>query len=233
MTQFVEDDELAPGEETADKSLSQYLQNIALITDMDENVQQTDVVSLMSVHAAKGLEFRSVFIVGLEENLFPSYLSLSDPNQLDEERRLFYVAITRAKENLTLTDSNSRYQYGQMRFNDPSRFIEEIPTDNVDSIITLRSQPDLSVATPKVLGNFKPLASAKRKPLSRINPQDFEPSRPEQISAGMKVMHLKFGEGEVLDIDERKVATIYFEQIVDNPKKRIMLQYAKLQILNN
>ena len=126
-----------------------------------------------------------------------------------------------------------RVSITKLRFNDPSRFIEEIPTENVDSIITLRSQPDLSVATPKVLGNFKPLAKAKRKPISRISPSDFEPSRPEQIAAGMKVMHLKFGEGEVLDIDERQVATIYFEQIVDNPKKRIMLQYAKLQILNN
>jgi len=127
IQEFTEDDVLDPGETIIDKSLSKYLQNIALITDQDEDKGNVDVVTLMSVHAAKGLEYRSVFVVGLQENLFPSYMSLADPNQLDEERRLFYVAITRAEEYLTLTYANSRYQYGQMRFNDASRFLEEKP----------------------------------------------------------------------------------------------------------
>ena len=226
VQEFVEDDVLDPGEEEMDKSLAKYLQNIALITDMDEE-KSTDVITLMSVHSAKGLEFKSVFVVGLEENLFPSYLSLSDPNQLDEERRLFYVAITRAEEFLTLTYANSRYQYGQMRFNDPSRFLEEIPLENVDSIMPIKSKP--SFGEPRILGNFKQHVSKKSMP--KIDVTDFVPNDPSDISEGMKVLHMKFGEGLVKNIDERKIATIYFDQVPENPEKRIMLQYAKLQIL--
>ena len=228
IQEFVEDDVLEPGETVSDKSLAKYLQNIALITDMDEDKSSTDVITMMSVHAAKGLEFKSVFVVGMEENLFPSYMSLSDHNQLDEERRLFYVAITRAEEYLTLTYANSRYQYGQMRFNDPSRFLEEIPPENVDSIVPIRSKP--AFGEPRILGNFKP--STSKKSLPRINVADFVPNDPSEIGEGMKVLHMKFGEGLVQKIDERQIATIYFDQIPDNPEKRIMLQYAKLQILN-
>lgn len=228
IQEFVEDDELQPGEEIADKSLAKYIQNIALITDQDVDKDNTDVITLMSVHAAKGLEFHSIFVVGLEENLFPSFMSLSDPNQLDEERRLFYVAITRAAEHLTLTYANSRYQYGQMRFNDPSRFLEEIPPENVDSIVPLK--PKATFGEPKVLGNFKPIGA--KKPMPKINVADFVPNAASEIKEGMKVMHMKFGEGKVLSIDARNVATIYFEQVPENPEKRIMLQYAKLQILS-
>ncbi len=230
IQEFVEDDELEPGEEIADKSLAKYLQNIALITDMDEDKGNTDVVTLMSVHAAKGLEFRSIFVVGLEENLFPSFMSLSDPNQLDEERRLFYVAITRAAELLTLTYANSRYQYGQMRFNDPSRFLEEIPPENVDSIVPLK--PKAQFGEPRVLGGIglKPISSKKSMP--KVDVANFSANSAEEIKEGMNVLHMKFGEGEVLAIDERNVATIHFHQVPENPKKRIMLQYAKLQILN-
>lgn len=225
IQEFAEDDELEPGETVADKSLSKYLQNIALVTDQDED-KGTDVVTLMSVHAAKGLEYKSVFVVGMEENLFPSYMSLADPNQLDEERRLFYVAITRAEDLLTLTYANSRYQYGQMRFNDASRFLEEIPPENTDSIVPIKSNP--TFGEPRVLGNFKPTS---RKSMPKVNVADFIPNDPSEISEGMKVLHMKFGEGVVKKIDERQVATIYFDQVPDHPEKRIMLQYAKLQIL--
>ena len=228
IQEYVEDDELEPGEEIADKSLPKYLQNIALITDMDEDKGNTEVVTLMSVHAAKGLEFKSIFVVGLEENLFPSFMSLSDPNQLDEERRLFYVAITRAAEFLTLTYANSRYQYGQMRFNDPSRFLEEIPPENVDSIVPIKAKAEFGA--PKILSGLKPLKAAK--PMPKVNVANFIPNDPKDIKEGMKVLHMKFGTGEVLSIDERNVATIHFSEVPDNAHKRIMLQYAKLQILN-
>ncbi len=228
IQEYVEDDELEPGEEIADKSLPKYLQNIALITDMDEDKGNTEVVTLMSVHAAKGLEFKSIFVVGLEENLFPSFMSLSDPNQLDEERRLFYVAITRAAEFLTLTYANSRYQYGQMRFNDPSRFLEEIPPENVDSIVPIKAKAEFGA--PKILSGLKPLKAAK--PMPKVNVANFIPNDPKDIKEGMKVLHMKFGTGEILSIDERNVATIHFSEVPDNTQKRIMLQYAKLQILN-
>ena len=228
IQEFVEDDVLDPGETEADKSLTKYLQNIALITDADEDTGNNDVVSLMSVHAAKGLEYRSVFVVGLEENLFPSYMSLYDPNQLDEERRLFYVAITRAEEFLTLTYANSRYQYGQMRYNDASRFLEEVPPEHVDAIVPLK--PKLEFQTPKVLGNFKKVVANSSLP--KVNTADFTPSDPSEIREGMRIMHAKFGQGKVLKIDERNVATIFFDEVYENPEKRIMLKFAKLQILD-
>lgn len=226
---FVENDEIIDEENPLDKSLSAYLQSIALITDMDQDTEETEVVSLMSTHACKGLEFKSVFVVGMEENLFPSYMSLSSPDQIEEERRLFYVAITRAEEFLTITYSNSRYQHGQMRFNDPSRFLEELPPETVDSVVPLTQKKEFG--QPKILGNFKP-TGLKKLDKVKVDPQNFHPDDSSKIKAGMKVMHLKFGEGKVLDIDERFVATIAFDQVSVNSKKRIMLQYAKLQIID-
>jgi len=230
VQEWVEDDVLEEGEEaTAKKGLAEFLQTISLMTDQDDSEkEQTEAVTLMSVHAAKGLEYKSVFVVGLEENLFPSYMALSSPDQLDEERRLFYVAITRAELYLTLTHSNSRYQFGQMRFNDPSRFLEEIPDEHVEASISVHRQKDI-IGTPKKLqGMFKPLA--KTKALA-MDPKDFKPNAMQDLKAGMRIIHLKFGEGKIKDIDDRNVATIIFDSLVENSEKRIMLQYAKLQII--
>lgn len=232
IQEFVEDDVLDEGEDinSQERSLSNFLQTISLMTDQDQDSGDTDAVTLLSVHAAKGLEFRSVFVVGLEENLFPSYLSLSAPEQLDEERRLFYVAITRAEEYLTLSYANSRYQYGQMRFNDPSRFLEEISDENIENTISFRKKPEFG--TPRKLGKLKPV-SASRPAALAVDPKDFKPDPSNSIMAGQKVLHMKFGVGEVISIDERRVATIHFENLPDNAEKRIMLNYARLQILEN
>ncbi len=228
IKEFVEDDEIEGGEEIdRDKSLSTFLQTISLMTDADENDKENqDTVTLMSVHAAKGLEFKSVFVVGMEENIFPSYMALSESNQVDEERRLFYVAITRAEEHLCLTYANSRYQYGDVRYNDPSRFLEEIPQRNLDSITIINKKP--SFPEPKILG-MKVLGS--KKPAINVDPNSFVPAHPNDIKEGMQVIHLKFGQGNVTSIDERKVATIVFDGLDDNQEKRIVLQYAKLQIV--
>lgn len=229
VQEFVENDELI-GDEIVDKTLSSYLQNIALLTDFDEDVEESDFVTLMSTHAAKGLEFEAIFVVGLEENLFPSYMSMSSPDQIDEERRLFYVAITRAKQFLTLSYANSRYQYGQMRFNDPSRFLEELPPECLEEDAPMLKKPVFD--KPKVLGGLKPL-SQKVKELPQINHKDFRPDPPEKIRENMRVLHQKFGEGTVLQIDgykDNKVAKIDFDKI-DGPEKRIVLRFAKLQIL--
>ncbi|MBP6445678.1 MAG: UvrD-helicase domain-containing protein [Saprospiraceae bacterium] len=228
IQEFVQDDELEAGEEgSTDRSLSAYLQTISLMTDQDQKEENPDNVTLMSVHSAKGLEFKSIFVVGLEENLFPSYMALVDSNDVDEERRLFYVAITRAEEHLCLTYANSRYQYGQMRYNDPSRFLEEISDSNLDSIISITKKQEFP--EPKILGNFKPLGS--KKPMLSINPDDFVAANPNDIKPGMEVIHLKFGQGKVLSVDDRLVATIIFDGLSDTPEKRIMLQFAKLQIV--
>ena len=230
IQEFTEDDVLDAGEDldNQERTLSNFLQTISLMTDADEEKDNVDTVTLLSVHAAKGLEYRSVFVVGLEENLFPSYMSLSSPDQLDEERRLFYVAITRAEEILTLTYANSRYQYGQMRFNDSSRFLDEISESDVETTITKAQKP--SFKEPKILGNFKKLDKAKMRALA-VAPEDFKPNDKSEIKVGQKILHMKFGEGEVLSIDERQVATIRFSALTDSPEKRIMLDYARLQIL--
>ncbi len=232
IQEFVEDDVLDEGEDInkQERSLSNFLQTISLMTDQDNDNDQVDTLTLLSVHSAKGLEFKSVFVVGLEENLFPSYMSLSSPEQLDEERRLFYVAITRAEEILTLSYANSRYQYGQMKFNDPSRFLEEISDDNIESSITIKKKPEF--ATPKILGKFKPLSSNPTTPLA-VGANNFQANPSNDIKIGQNVLHLKFGKGFVKSIDERRVATIVFENIAENPEKRIMLNYARLQILHD
>jgi len=230
VKEFVDDDELVDGEEMTDKSMSAFLQSISLMTDADKEEENTDVVTLMSVHAAKGLEFRSVYVVGLEENLFPSFMSLSSPDQIDEERRLFYVAITRAEEYLTLSFATSRYQYGNARYNDPSRFLEELGQTNIDALMSIAKEKP-SLGKPKILGNFKKLKPQKVPSLG-IDPGDFKASPATQIKAGMKVIHLKFGQGTVKTIDERLVATIFFDGLSDSKEKRIMLKYAKLQIVD-
>lgn len=232
VKEFVEDDTLEEGEvANTDRSLAAFLQSISLMTDADNEEEDNDKVTLMSVHAAKGLEFKSVFVTGLEENLFPSYMSLTTPDQVDEERRLFYVAITRAKQYLTLSFANSRYQYGQMRFNDPSRFIEEISDENIDALFSIsKQQESQGFREPRILGNFQNIPKKLTKP--KIAPADFHPSPSHKIQEGMKVLHVQFGEGEVLSIDNRNVATIKFDDLDQNAEKRIMLQYAKLQIVS-
>ena len=217
MKIFVEEDTEVETEDIKDKSLTSYLQNIALITDLDSDQTDGDHVTLMSIHSAKGLEFPSVFIVGLEENLFPSFLSMEKSEDLDEERRLFYVAITRAEKFLTLSYASSRYKFGQIRYNEPSRFLEEIEVEHFDQ------HPEVK-PTASISGLFK-------KPIvtPQIDPINFKPSPTHLISTGMEVLHLKFGKGLVKKIDGG-VATIYFEAI-DPPEKRIMLKFAKLEIV--
>jgi DNA helicase-2/ATP-dependent DNA helicase PcrA len=233
IKEFIEEDEFDEMEEVKDKSLSSYLQNIALLTDLDEQVEDTDFLTLMSVHAAKGLEFQSVFVVGLEENLFPSFMSMSSAEQIDEERRLFYVAITRAEKYLTLSYSGSRYQFGQMRYNEPSRFLNEIDPGHLEH--PGQAPRTNESRTSMVIGAKPRVSSPPLKQTFRVDPSSFKPSPAESIRDGMQVLHLKFGKGRVLTIDghkDNRVATIEFEGI-ENPKRRIMLKFAKLQIVDN
>jgi DNA helicase-2/ATP-dependent DNA helicase PcrA len=118
--------------EVGEKSLGAYLQQITLLTDADDDKENSDVVKLMTIHAAKGLEFGCVFVAGIEEMLFPNAMSINTREELEEERRLFYVAITRAKHRLWLTYANTRYRFGQLVQNEPSRFIEEMPEQYID-----------------------------------------------------------------------------------------------------
>ena len=238
VKEFVENDEIVDDAILPDKTLTSYLQNIALYTDMDKQVDESEYVSLMSVHSAKGLEFKSVFVVGMEENLFPSFMSLESREGIDEERRLFYVAITRAEQFLTLSFARGRYKFGKLRNDEPSRFLNEISPTHFDTSLSvggsmgggLKRREERSGA--KVMGNFRKKGTAV-KPKFVMNPDDFKPDSPAKIKAGMKILHLRFGEGKVLSIDgaiDNRVAKIMFKG-VENPERRIMLKYAKLQIL--
>ncbi|MBP7239827.1 MAG: UvrD-helicase domain-containing protein, partial [Saprospiraceae bacterium] len=218
IKEFVENDNA--DEATNDRSLSGYLTNISLLTDMDQNTdEEPNYISLMTTHTAKGLEWKAVFVVGLEENLFPSYMSMGSPDQLDEERRLFYVSITRAKMFLALSYATSRYQFGQFRYNDPSRFLEEIDEIHFETTVERRSKPVLP--EPRLLAD-RP--GRKRDFEPRVSPADFKPSPSEEIAEGMEVLHLQFGRGKIMSIDgarENRVATIHFEDGAES-ERRIM-----------
>ncbi len=237
---FVENDEFSElTENSDDRSLTNYLQNIALVSEQDKSDESSDVVTLMSVHAAKGLEFPSVFVVGLEENLFPSFMALESQN-IDEERRLFYVAITRAEKLLTLSFANSRYQYGNLRHNSPSRFLEEIDANHYDNPSVIKKQyggtGTLDKSDEPRRAALTGISKSKRSlPKVEVDMANFKPSPSDSLEEGMKVLHLKFGKGKILSIEGGKgnrIASIQFESLGDE-KKRIMLKFAKLQILND
>ena len=223
---FIEDQK-----EIADSknNLSEFLSTVSLATDfdLDLNLSQ-DFVSLMSLHSSKGLEFKNVFIVGLEEDLFPSALSYNSREDLEEERRLFYVGITRAKKNLYISYANSRYRWGKLISCEESRFIEEIDNDFIDFIdnndfeILHSKQNPTPFIKQKIIrnGNFKNISSIKSK-------SNFS----SKVRVGDKVEHLKFGKGKVIGLEgsEQNIkAKIKFEKIGE---KNLLLKFAKLKIL--
>lgn len=230
IKEFVENDETVGDEDVpVDKSLATYLQTIMLLTDADKESDDNEYVTLMSVHAAKGLEFKSVFVTGMEEKLFPSWMSFDVPDGIEEERRLFYVAVTRAESFLTLSYANSRYRFGKLTYSDPSRFLEELSATRA----VLHQLPqEASSNRSSVSGNFRPIKMLEKKNLI-VDGVDFKASPVDMIKEGVKVLHLKFGEGLVQKIEGgagNKVATIYFAGI-EEPERRIMLKFAKLQVV--
>lgn len=235
---FVEDNTLIETEGEGDKSLATYLQNVALLTSLDEDEDDDDRVSLMSIHAAKGLEFKSVFVTGLEEKLFPSFMALESQSieGENEERRLFYVAITRAEIELSLSYAKRRYRHGKIVFTEPSRFLAEIPQDQLlNQSLSVQKQARQFNPVSGVKGNFARRGTTARMMKPVVDPSTFKPSPSHQIESGLKVLHLKFGAGKVVTVDggaNNRIATILFDQNPDE-EKRIMLKYAKLQILDD
>ena len=242
ISEFVDNGAVMTLDNPEDRTLAAYLQTITLITDADERADDSDErITLMSVHAAKGLEFRSVFVTGLEEQLFPSFMSMDSPDGLDEERRLFYVAITRAKELLTIAYAQNRYRFGQMRDSNPSRFLNEISPENLDlkggfGSARLRGSgaPHTNASTPEA-----PRASVRgaftRRATATGPTADYavEASPPERIVTGATVLHAKFGQGTVLGIEgngENKVATIRFDND-EMSERRVVVRFARLQVL--
>jgi len=225
---FTEQDELE--EQISDShSLAAYLQTISLISDLDSNDATGDHITLMSVHSAKGLEFDAVLVAGLEENLFPSFMAMRDQDQIDEERRLFYVAITRARHHLVLSYANTRYLFGNLRMCEPSRFIEEIDPARIETEKSNKGVFDLTQESPLPRQKW---VLAKPK-FTQESISNFIASPSETIQSGMVVLHQKFGKGKILMIEgnkDNRVATILFNEI-ENPQRKIILKYAKLQIV--
>lgn len=244
--------------ELLDKSMGSYLQQITLLTDADQGTDEnSDVVKLMTIHAAKGLEFPVVFTVGLEETLFPSGMSINTREELEEERRLFYVAITRAKARLWLTYANSRYRFGNLVQNEPSRFLEEMPEKFIDRSYAGGGSVRNAFGSGNTSGwsnsnnmfdrmqKKSPAQSssqpAAQKPAPKpvftgstthVPSENFTPDDPAGMEPGMQVEHQKFGFGTIAGLEgapNNRIATIIFPK--GGGEKKIMLNYAKLRIV--
>lgn len=240
--------------EVGDKGLGAYLQQIALLTDVEDNDVNADMVKLMTIHSAKGLEFPVVFVAGLEESIFPNAMSINSRDDLEEERRLFYVAITRARNLLYLSYANSRYRFGQLQQNDPSRFLDEIPDEYLDKTLAGSSKNNHAInnmgwragsafermnrgfsKTSAPADKSKPgYLSVPPKPTVKehVPSDNFIPSNLSALQEGHRVEHLKFGYGQVVKMEgsgHNPIATIVFDL---NGEKKIMLNYAKLRIVD-
>lgn len=256
IKEFVEDEPVA-GEvrESEIRTLSEFTAEIALITDADndKDPENRNKVGLMTVHSAKGLEFPYVYIVGMEENLFPSQMSLTDRKDLEEERRLFYVALTRAEKRVNITYALSRFKWGNMTYGEPSRFIDELPHEHVEFIESHDNLRRQSVPLPT--GN-QPSIFKRKSDQSMTSSETFAPKRNlrkyddsrqaapvdsttgnsgniEKIVVGMDVIHDKFGKGKVVQLDgvaPNIKATVFFQGAGN---KQLLLKFAQLRIVSS
>ena len=238
-------------------SLTEFLEDVALATDLDEEEGNRDRVALMTIHLAKGLEFPYVFIVGLEEDLFPSAMSMNTRSELEEERRLFYVALTRAEKQAYLTYALSRYRWGKLIDAEPSRFIEEIDDKYLDIITPIEERRINPMLSADIFGDVEPNMIRFKKPVQRKynrktdkkvsnkyeanTPKNLKKLTPtngnsnlfdSKLAVGNIVKHLRFGKGEVKKIEGVGAdvkAEINFE---NGGLKKLLLRFAKLEILN-
>ena len=238
-------------------ALSEFMEDVALATDLDKDTSDEDRVALMTIHLAKGLEFPYVFVVGMEEDLFPSAMSLNTRSELEEERRLFYVALTRAEHQAYLSYAQSRYRWGKLTDSEPSRFIEEIndefleyinPMDNrgytykptIDLDIfgdidksKLRLAKPIAGTPPKKYGEESVSSSTirKLKPFGNATGNGNSNLFDSKLTVGNIVMHERFGKGEILNLEgigADKKAEIKFEV---GGIKKLLLRFAKLDVI--
>ena len=211
----------------SDKSLSKYLEDVALYSETDKNIE-SNKVSLMTIHMAKGLEFPIVYVVGLEENLFPSIMSINSREEIEEERRLFYVAMTRAEKKLILSYCNQRFKWGNIVESEPSRFLSEIDNKFTINNNIQRETPSIDnkllrikkIRTKPTLSNLKKIKKDKSNSIININ-----------ILVDDNVFHERFGKGKVIEIEydgNNSRATINFQ---NSGQKKVLLRFAKLKIL--
>ena len=218
--------EFIDNEENGEKNLNDFLQDISLMTEQDKNDNSDEeFISLMTIHMAKGLEFPIVFIVGVEEDLFPSQMMISSREDLEEERRLFYVAITRAMKKLYLTYSKTRYRYGMLKDCEKSRFIKEISPIYLDFENKNINKSFVSNML-KEKRNLSPI-----KKINREKNISFESSQISDLKEGLYVKHPTFGKGKIINLNidtNQNKATVKFNLVGE---KTLLLNFAKLKIL--
>lgn len=236
-------------EGSTDISLSDYLSDIALLTDQDSDKDNEGAkVVLMTVHSAKGLEFRNVFVVGMEENLFPGSMAGDSPRAMEEERRLFYVAITRAEEHCYLSYARTRFRYGKMEFGTPSRFLRDIDTCFLDlpheagighkvdegaarfrkEEVRQQIRPRAQVIAPTLPRNLKKVANSSTENQST---QSMQTSLGE-LRVGQNIQHERFGMGEVTKLEgsgDNAKATIRFRHAGE---KQLLLRFARFTVID-
>jgi DNA helicase-2/ATP-dependent DNA helicase PcrA len=238
-------------------ALAEFMEDVALATDLDKDTGDDDRVALMTIHLAKGLEFPHVFVVGMEEDLFPSAMSMNTRSELEEERRLFYVALTRAEHQAYLTYAQSRYRWGKLVDSEPSRFIEEINGEfleymnPIDSGYRYKPSMDIDIfgdVDKSKLRLAKPTAGtppeyiSKNEPVSSINIRRLKPLNSgantsknnvtdANLAVGNIVMHERFGKGEIVGLEgigADKKAEIRFDV---GGLKKLLLRFAKLNVI--
>ncbi|CAL2101093.1 ATP-dependent DNA helicase PcrA [Tenacibaculum sp. 190130A14a] len=244
-------------EEGLDASLTAFLEDVALATDFDSEKQDEEPrVSLMTIHLSKGLEYPYVYIVGLEENLFPSAMSMNTRSELEEERRLFYVALTRAEKVAYLTYAQTRYRWGKLTDGEPSRFLEEIDDKFLEYLAPKLPEPranrfidaDLFDDAPKQVRFQKPIQKKRKEFLAKKDKSNLVPPKSRmkkvsevssskanlfdgEITVGNLVEHNRFGTGRVIGLEGKgpnKKAEIEFSTA---GKKKLLLQFAKLKVI--
>ena len=243
--------EFSEREDIEDRGLDVFMQDVALLTNDDnDKPENKDTVSLMTIHSSKGLEFPQVYIVGLEENLFPSQMSLNSRSDLEEERRLFYVAVTRAEKKLHISYATSRFKFGTLINCEPSRFLDEIEPKYLELDFIKKQASDnpffenertqwksKTTAAPQgdVFSKPKP-ATAPVKTTSllakaHVPSAGFAPDDTSGLQVGQEVEHERFGYGKVVNLEGNKPdvkATIFFKEI---GQKQLLLKFAKLRIV--
>lgn len=225
LSDFVED---RKEEDMGDHvSLTDFLQEVSLMTDLDSDGDSDEPkVVLMTIHAAKGLEFKTVFVVGLEENIFPSPMCSDSMRGLEEERRLLYVAITRAEKHCYLTCAQNRFRYGRMEFDTPSRFIRDIDPRFLQIDGEKSSQPRIQPRSTQPPFSTVSLSSSPLRPAPQPSPAPSSPSD-SPLQPGDRIEHTRFGVGEVIKVEgsgENCKATVVFR---NSGTKQLLLKFAR------
>ncbi len=237
-------------------SLAEFLEDVALATDLDQDTGDDDRVALMTIHLAKGLEFPYVYIVGMEEDLFPSGMSMNTRSELEEERRLFYVALTRAEKQAYLTYTQSRYRWGKLVDAEPSRFIEEIDDQYLEYLTPVENYRYKPLIDADIFGEVDKSKLRLKKPVSGAPPLAHKPTEEQlqklrklrpvtsgtndqpksnlfdsDLTAGTAVEHMRFGIGKIVKLEgvgQDRKAEIHFEK---GGIKKILLRFAKLKVI--